>query len=320
MFDNMKLGQYIQFLRKSAGLTQGRLAESLGVSHQAVSNWERGESMPDIALLSLLARTLGTTVDRMLAAAEDFDPKVCEAYAEAEPERQDSIEESPIESTAGKEREKAPESPEESQPATPTIEIKSEDNIPDLNATIKNVRVVIKDALAQAARGLEGFRGVKAIFSDIENDIEDVIEDAEDELGEIEEDLRDAGKKRLSIEIHMDEALESDEWPKIVSMAPFASPEALDKLVERLDLSKDTQKLISLAPFLSGETLAGLANKAIGEGDPKGWDTLAGLAPFIGTPVLDEIVLNNISDVPLSKISRLAPFLSSKAVDTLLSR
>ncbi|MCL2095984.1 MAG: helix-turn-helix transcriptional regulator [Oscillospiraceae bacterium] len=70
---NQKVGAYIMILRKARKYTQQRLADSLGVSHQAVSNWERGESMPDIAILPGLAAMLGTSVDNILSAdKEDF--------------------------------------------------------------------------------------------------------------------------------------------------------------------------------------------------------------------------------------------------------
>ena len=58
-------------LRKTKRYTQQKLADRLGVSHQAVSLWERGETMPDIAILPALARALGTTADKILAASSD---------------------------------------------------------------------------------------------------------------------------------------------------------------------------------------------------------------------------------------------------------
>ena len=65
--DNLKIGNYIQNLRKRAGLTQKELAEKLNISFQAVSKWETGESLPDTALLPELSDILGTTVDKLLA-------------------------------------------------------------------------------------------------------------------------------------------------------------------------------------------------------------------------------------------------------------
>ena len=44
----MTLGEKIQKLRKSCGLSQLQLAEQLDVSRQSVSKWELNESVPDI--------------------------------------------------------------------------------------------------------------------------------------------------------------------------------------------------------------------------------------------------------------------------------
>lgn len=41
----MAIGDRIQFYRKSSGLTQSRLAELIGVSPQAISKWETGDSL-----------------------------------------------------------------------------------------------------------------------------------------------------------------------------------------------------------------------------------------------------------------------------------
>ena len=51
MFDMRKIGKRRAELRKSKNITQMALADMMGISFQAVSNWERGESMPDISKL-----------------------------------------------------------------------------------------------------------------------------------------------------------------------------------------------------------------------------------------------------------------------------
>lgn len=60
------VGNQISMLRKQKCLTQSQLGERLGVSFQAVSKWERGETLPDTAILLDLANTLGTSVDLIL--------------------------------------------------------------------------------------------------------------------------------------------------------------------------------------------------------------------------------------------------------------
>ena len=57
------MGQRIAFYRKKAGLTQEDLAEKCSVTPQAVSKWENDISMPDIALIPVLARHFDTTCD-----------------------------------------------------------------------------------------------------------------------------------------------------------------------------------------------------------------------------------------------------------------
>lgn len=72
-FCNERTGKYIMIMRKTRRLTQAKLAERLGISHQAVSQWEKGETMPDVSALPLLAQILGTSVDLILSAgAEGF--------------------------------------------------------------------------------------------------------------------------------------------------------------------------------------------------------------------------------------------------------
>ncbi len=66
MFDMQQMGIRISNLRKAAQLTQTELADRLGISFQAVSNWERGLSMPDISKLAELASLLNVTVDALL--------------------------------------------------------------------------------------------------------------------------------------------------------------------------------------------------------------------------------------------------------------
>lgn len=53
-----KTGSLITRLRLGLGLTQAQLAQRLDVTDKAVSKWERGKSLPDIALLNRLAAEL----------------------------------------------------------------------------------------------------------------------------------------------------------------------------------------------------------------------------------------------------------------------
>ena len=66
MFNMKQVGKKIVSLRKSRNMTQTELADKMDVSFQAVSNWERGNSMPDISKLPQLAALFDCTVDELL--------------------------------------------------------------------------------------------------------------------------------------------------------------------------------------------------------------------------------------------------------------
>ena len=66
-FDYENVARQIASLRRSKGITQAELGDRLNVSPQAVSKWERGESMPDVSLLPDLAAILETTTDNILS-------------------------------------------------------------------------------------------------------------------------------------------------------------------------------------------------------------------------------------------------------------
>lgn len=57
-------------LRKQLGLTQEQLAGRLGVTYQAVSKWENGQSCPDIMLIPMLADLFGITIDELFGRLE----------------------------------------------------------------------------------------------------------------------------------------------------------------------------------------------------------------------------------------------------------
>ena len=73
MFDTQSIGKRIAFLRKEKDMTQMDLADQMMVSYQAVSNWERGNSMPDISKLGDLARILGVGIEDLLGSRPETE-------------------------------------------------------------------------------------------------------------------------------------------------------------------------------------------------------------------------------------------------------
>lgn len=67
----MEFGKQFKELRLSRGLTQETVAEKLGVTGQAVSRWERNETLPDISLLPEISAYFGVTIDALFALSDD---------------------------------------------------------------------------------------------------------------------------------------------------------------------------------------------------------------------------------------------------------
>lgn len=59
----MSIGERISVLRKEQNLSQGQLAEYLGISRQAISKWENDQTSPDTMKLIQLADLLNTEVE-----------------------------------------------------------------------------------------------------------------------------------------------------------------------------------------------------------------------------------------------------------------
>ena len=72
----MELKERIALARKQAGLSQEQLGEKLGVSRQAVSKWESGQSNPDVAYLAEMCRLFGVSADWLLLGKETDDASI----------------------------------------------------------------------------------------------------------------------------------------------------------------------------------------------------------------------------------------------------
>lgn len=65
----MRIHENIKRLRVDMRLSQEELSERLGVSRQAVSKWETGDTAPDISILPMLASVFGVTIDALFGNA-----------------------------------------------------------------------------------------------------------------------------------------------------------------------------------------------------------------------------------------------------------
>lgn len=75
----IKLGEKIKSLRKQKNISQEVFANYLGVSFQAVSKWENGNTMPDVTMIPAIASFFGISTDELF----DFNLFETEKQVEA---------------------------------------------------------------------------------------------------------------------------------------------------------------------------------------------------------------------------------------------
>ena len=81
----IKLGEKIKSLRKQKNISQEVFANYLGVSFQAISKWENGNTMPDVTMIPAIASFFGVSTDELfdfnvLEMEKQIDEICDEAY------------------------------------------------------------------------------------------------------------------------------------------------------------------------------------------------------------------------------------------------
>ncbi|MDE7400482.1 MAG: helix-turn-helix domain-containing protein, partial [Clostridia bacterium] len=84
----VEFGERIYNLRRKSGLSQEEFAIKLGVSRQAVSKWETGQSVPDSEKAAAIGAYFGVSLDWLINGTETAEPA---AQPVAEPEKQPAI-------------------------------------------------------------------------------------------------------------------------------------------------------------------------------------------------------------------------------------
>lgn len=81
----MSIGTTIKKLRRDRNMTQERLAEHLGLTANAISQWECDRTAPDISQLPLLAYVLDVTTDEILGVeSRKIEEEICAVLDEQE--------------------------------------------------------------------------------------------------------------------------------------------------------------------------------------------------------------------------------------------
>ena len=253
MADMQEIGRRIAALRKAKNLTQAELAEQLSVSYQAVSNWERGESMPDIFKLPTLAAVLGTSVDALLTGETAVEEPNAAKTGGADVALRETV---PTDGLSGL----------DSQLKRLEEELKSLECLKSLRPLQREETL---DAAVKQAAERDGFS-----------------------LDELEDLAPFLGKETLDAAVRQAAERDGFSLCELEDLAPFLGRETLDAAVrqaaERGSFSLD--ELEDLAPFLGKETMDALAQKAAQKRNFS-LDELEAVAPFLSKEVFLEIAL-----------------------------
>jgi transcriptional regulator with XRE-family HTH domain len=295
MFDTRKIGARIAELRKAKDMTQMELADLMFVSFQAVSNWERGNSMPDIGKLGDLARILGVSIEELLGSEEQS--RIVNKVVNKDPEikLEELIEVAPM---------LKPSQLEEA------VENNQEEH-------------VSMGVLAALAPFLSSARLAKEMEKAKIEDISEIVQLApfldDGYLGAFI-DKQDSAKKSLKalgalapfldskhLGAYAREAMDGEDFEQLTRLAPFLDEKDLDEAALKIfDSGKHAGKLASLAPFLSSETIGKLAAKIDPE-EQKNY--LIALAPFMDSKDLTEIAKVQIQKGNMKLLRALMPFI-----------
>ena len=220
MFDTMKIAAVIKQARIDRNMTQMNLADAMGVSYQAVSNWERGNSMPDIAKLEDLCAALGITVEQLLGMENPTTVAVQKVIRREELTEEELTEVAPA-------------------------------------LTPKELKKQMKAEKKEKKRKIKSIAGLAPFMS--QEDLEELVAELADEelvsLDHIAPFLSREGLRKLA-----DRCAAAGKGDELEDLAPFLGTDVLTDLMERYLAGEWTCEDISdLYPFLPPETLKKLA-------------------------------------------------------------
>ena len=293
MFDTMKTAKKIRDARIAKNMTQMNLADAMGVSYQAVSNWERGNSMPDISKLEDLCRVLDISLNELLGMEK-------ETAAVNKIMNEESLTVEELANVA---------------PILPPEQMEAQTRKATEGKGKFNVKALAEIAMFMDDDLLEELIGEAQV---------DSLEDLAPLAPFMDSDLLDQLVKKaprgdvrgiIALAPFLDE--DTLDWiigqcdkavdGKLISeLAPFLSEVALDHLVKNCDMELDKKLVEELAPFLSEETIDTLADRQIARGNVK---ALTGLYPFMGSDTVRKVAKALMTQGDLEALREAAAFM-----------
>jgi transcriptional regulator with XRE-family HTH domain len=324
MLDARIIGSRISKHRKDKDLTQVELANQLNVSHQAVSKWERGESIPDLATLIHLADKFNTTIDNLFKGnLTDSSRKPIHSFVthivDKKPEEAAKLVNSGH-SDIDQLVEMAPLL-KSSELRSITVDVDSVhfdfDHLVGLSPFLDSETL---DPLAkQTDFSGKSYRDVSSLAPFVsKRTLLELIEEIEEDSLRFDDVIRLAPFLNESVEqLLQKHPVKALNWSEIEAIAPFIGKDALLRLIEDSEAGKPgLNHLLRLAPFLR-EDLDRFVNDL--DIDKISWETLSELAPFMKRDTLSNLVSRiNAADPDMDEIIALAPFLEKDTFEELV--
>ncbi len=331
MINQQNTGAYISKLRKARDWTQLELANRLHVTHQAVSNWEKGDSFPDVIVLPQLARLFGVTVDDLLNGGEH--------HSAGRVTPGNVVEELARGSAEGVAR-MVREDPEEGLDAVmqaaplakPSVMDQVIHNLPgaffSLEQIIDLAPFVSQEILQTLLQGVS-FDAVcgddlssLAPFVSSES-LEPLLARAEenggldmDTLASCAPFIKKGTLLRLVLQVSEWKVVE---WDHLSSLAPFVDRETLSELIHRLpEGNVPASEIDEIAPFVSKDLLNQLVDRIEELDELK--NILEDVAPFLGSENLGRLIDRIGADLDPQTIVDIAPFIDRRLLEQYIRR
>jgi len=277
MFDMNEVGRRISAARKEKNMTQMELADQLNISFQAVSNWERGVSMPDISKLPELAELFGMSVDELLGQPSPLiSGIVSEPVEEYLKDHKVTIHEV---------KEAAPLlKPEQIDKVFENCETSDDlseitDLLPFLGREVCGglFRKCCESGDMKHAEEIAPFVGREAIDREVKRLIE-----AGEEIGILAAFM---GKETRNETARM--LYEKSGIRALGDLLPFVNRDVLNQIADVEYEKNGMRNMEHIAPFMNRDHLNQLAKKAI---EKDGIKAISPIAPFLGKDILREYV------------------------------
>lgn len=323
MFDTTMIGAKIKQARIEKNMTQLNLADAMGVSYQAVSNWERGNSMPDISKLGDLCAALGLTVNQLLGLEENISSVVEKAVNQEELTMEELVEVAPIlkpEKVKEQVEEKrgwwGPDMSflEQTAPDSEPGEKKRKDN--KVKVFVNGVEVRIPKSGQKKEKKKLDLEAIAELASYLEESYleEIVLEAAAESLEGIEELACHLSKELLDKIV---ERAPEQELPELLEAACYLSDRSLETLVRRMD-EDHLDELAEIACHLNEKTLKLLVQRCR---EADAYDIIADIGCYLDKQTLeslvDQLIAEEFDPEKLDEIEELYCYMGQGALKKL---